>query len=107
MVKNMLSFLSFLAITNGMNIDCDFVHKGTVCPLIVDNVIAIESESINMSSSENCQYLCFQDHSCKNFTFFANEAGMRCILFRGCQSMMPCNKCVSGPSIPPINQCTK
>jgi len=69
-------------------------------------VIAIEHEGMKMSSSENCQYLCFQDHSCKNFTFFANEAGMRCILFRGCHSTMPCNKCLTGPSDPPINQCT-
>ena len=67
----------------------------------------IEHEGMKMSSSENCQYLCFQDHSCKNFTFFANEAGMRCILFRGCHSTMPCNKCLTGPSDPPINQCTK
>ena len=37
----MLSFLSFLAITNGLNTNCDFVQKGTVCPLMVENVIAI------------------------------------------------------------------
>ena len=102
----MLSFLSFLAITNGMQLTCDFVNKGTVCPLVVENVIAIESENLNMKSAENCQYLCFQDQGCKNFTFFANEAGMRCILFRGCESTMPCHKCVSGPPQPPISQCT-
>ena len=42
---------------------------------------------------------------CHNFTYFANDVGKRCILFRHCPSTMPCMKCVSGPRMPPIMKC--
>lgn len=86
--------------------DCDFLQQNAVCPLMVENVIDIETEdSMHFNSVEGCQYQCFLDKSCHNFTYFANQAGKRCILFRHCHSTMPCNKCVSGPRMPPIMPC--
>ena len=86
---------------------CQYLKQNAVCPLVVDNVIDIESDGMHMNSMEGCQYLCFQDKGCRNFTYFSNDIGKRCILFRGCQSVMPCRKCVSGPRAPPIMKCTK
>ena len=77
--------------------DCEFLSHNAVCPLTVENVINIEHESMQMHNAEGCQYMCFQDTGCANFTYFSNDIGMRCILFRGCSSIMPCNKCISGP----------
>ena len=85
--------------------DCDFLAQNAVCPLMVENVIDIETESVKMSSLEQCQYECFLDTGCHNFTYFANDVGKRCILFRHCHSTMPCMKCVSGPRMPPIMKC--
>ena len=84
---------------------CDFLAQNAVCPLSIENVIDIEVGSMKMDSLEKCQYECFLDSGCHNFTYFANDAGKRCILFRGCQSTMPCMKCVSGPRMPPIMKC--
>ena len=86
--------------------DCDFLEVNAVCPLMVENVIDIETEdSMHFNSVEGCQYQCFLDKSCHNFTYFANDVGKRCILFRDCHSTMPCMKCISGPRMPPIMKC--
>ena len=41
--------------------DCNFLGHNSVCPLMVENVIGIESESNRMNSIEGCQYQCFLD----------------------------------------------
>ena len=41
--------------------DCKFLGHNSVCPLMVENVIGIESESNRMNSIEGCQYQCFLD----------------------------------------------
>ena len=41
--------------------DCDFLEQNSVCPLMVENVIDIATESNRMNSIEGCQYQCFLD----------------------------------------------
>ena len=41
--------------------DCNFLDHNSVCPLMVENVIEIATESNRMNSIEGCQYQCFLD----------------------------------------------
>ena len=50
------------------------IYDGVVCPLTVDNVIDIDSSSVAETPS-TCQYMCFREQLCQNFTFFQNSAG--------------------------------
>ena len=50
------------------------IYEGVVCPLTVDNVIDIDSSSVAETPS-TCQYMCFREQLCQNFTFFQNSAG--------------------------------
>ncbi len=84
---------------------CPMISKGVVCPLIMENVVDIEKEMIHMNSAQGCQYMCYRDGLCSNFTYFSSEVGMRCIMFRGCESTMPCFNCVTGPGSPAMGQC--
>ena len=47
---------------------------GIVCPLTIDNVLDIDSNSF-VETSSGCQYMCFREQLCQNFTFFQNSAG--------------------------------
>merc|ERR1712106_46056 len=94
----LLIFLS-LAIASTMSQDCSVFQEGA-CPLSEEYIVGSDRFT---DTWEACQDLCREvAHSdCAFFTHFNTE----CYLLTTCDTVEPCDGCMSGPSNPLLSDC--
>merc|ERR1711892_815502 len=94
----LLIFLS-LAIASTLSQDCSVFQEGA-CPLSEEFIVGSDRFT---DTPQACQDLCREvAHSdCAFFTHFNTE----CYLLTTCDTVEPCDGCMSGPSNPLISDC--